>query len=74
MYNDIAIHPLLFQDDVLNPADNLESAQSGNDKMEDLIEDKLLYLNLNKCFFLLAGNKRARTRVQKKVEKKPVLR
>ena len=72
-YEEIVIHPLLFQDDILNPAGNLEAAQVANMKMEDLIEDKLLDLNLDKCSYIIAGNKKARKKMEKEVEKKPLI-
>ena len=47
-------------DDVSNVNETIENAQEDNNKMIDMIESKLLDLNLEKCCFLVAGNTAAR--------------
>ena len=71
-YADIALNPLLFQDDILNPNKTPEAAQSANDKIEDIMESKLLDLHRDKSCYLVAGKKNAREKMRKKLEKKPL--
>ena len=40
-------------------------------KMKDLIEDKLLDLNLDNCSFLIAGKKKARIKIE--MEREPLI-
>ena len=67
-YEDIAIHPLLFQDDVLYATDSLGSANFDNKRMEFILKSKLLDLNLNKSCYIIAGNKQAIKRMKVKLK------
>lgn len=49
-YGDLLLRPLIFQDDVARLSEDRQSAQSGNDKMETMIETKLLDFNLDKSY------------------------
>ena len=40
--------------------------------MEDLIESKLLDLNLDKCKYIVAGSKKGILKIKKNLEKKPL--
>ena len=71
-YEGITIHPLLFQDDVLNATDSIESANFGNKRMEILLESKLLDFNLDKSCYIIAGNKEAINRMKVKLKSNPI--
>ena len=73
MYKELEIHPLSFMDDVERMADNIESAQEGNQRMEKLVEEKLLSFNMKKSNYILIGSKNARTTIQKELEKNPLI-
>jgi len=47
-YGSIIIQPLLFQDDISGASTSVSAAQSGNKKIEAVMETKLLDLNLDK--------------------------
>ena len=72
-YDDIEIFPLLFQDDLNSVNKSVKSAQETNVKMEELMESKLLDLNLQKSCFLIVGNGKERKKLQKEVDKYPLL-
>ena len=44
-YDDVEIESLLFQDDIAHCSDTISDAQLANNKIEDLLESKLLSLN-----------------------------
>ena len=56
-------HPCLYQDDIAKASLNVESAQVANDKIEHVVESKLLTLNLEKTTFVVLGNERARKKI-----------
>ena len=64
---------MLFQDDLNSVNKSVKSAQETNDKMEELMESKLLDLNLQKSCFLIVGNGKGRKKLQNEVEKNPLL-
>ena len=72
-YDDIKIHPLIFQDDLMSPSNSVKAAQRVNDKMEQLMESKLLDLNKLKSVFIVVGEKKARKKMQREVDRNPLL-
>ena len=72
-YGDIVLHPLLFQDDVMNASSTLNSAQLVNDKLEKLLEEKLLDFNLTKSGFLITGSQKARKKLKREVDHQPLM-
>ena len=72
-YGDIVLKPLLFQDDIADTAESVESAQLAMKKVEHLLESKLLDINELKSCFLIVGNKKAREKLQKKVDDVPLM-
>ena len=56
-YKDM-LHPIIFQDDLAKISESREEAQIANDKMEKLVESKLLSFNLSKCSSLVMGEKK----------------
>ena len=57
-YEEIVMNPMLYQDDCMNLADNIDDAQKSNDLMVELLETKLLTLNQDKSKFLIVGDKK----------------
>ena len=72
-YENVKIDPLLFQDDVASPASDLENAQENNDRMERVIESKLLDFNLEKSVFLVIGSHKFKKDIKNKLSNKPLL-
>ena len=60
-------------DDLSNPANTVEEAEKSNEKLEKIMESKNLDFNSSKCSFLVAGNPKARRKLQGKVDKNPLL-
>merc|ERR1711954_499530 len=73
VYGNTTIFPMIFMDDVANPVKSVEKAQEDIDRMTELMESKLLDLNSDKCCFLLAGHKRGKKRLQKKIDECPLM-
>ena len=71
-YSDIELKPMLFQDDVLAPNKTPESAQRTNNKIVDLMESKLLDLHRDKSCYIVAGEKGAKMKMKRALEKKPL--
>ena len=67
-YGDVALQPILFQDDVARLSTNLEAVQMGNNKMESLAETKLLNFNLDKSCFVVIGNEKSRGVLQEQLK------
>ena len=63
-YGDMALSPLLFQDDVSRLSLDPLSAQIGNDKMEAMAETKLLDFNLDKSCIIVIGNAKLRKQLE----------
>ena len=68
-YGELSLQPLLYQDDVARLANDLESAQMGNNRMETMAETKLLDFNLEKSFFIL---KKSRQELEKQLAVNPL--
>ena len=54
------IQPLLFQDDISRVATNVLAAQKGNNRMESVMETKLLDFNLDKSCYIVIGNEKSK--------------
>ena len=65
-------HPMMYQDDVFKISADIETAQTANEKMERVIESKLLTLNSDKSAFIVIGERRARKRILGRLEKNPL--
>ena len=61
-YKDM-FHPILFQDDLGKASENVDEAQKANDKMEDLLESKLLDFNIDKSVGVVIGDAKARKKI-----------
>ena len=64
-YGGESLQPLLFQDDVLRASLSIKSLMIGNQLIEEVIESKLLDLNISKCSFIVIGNKKYRDKLEK---------
>ena len=62
-YEEVDLQPLLYQDDVARLSMDLESAQMGNDRMENMAETKLLDYNLEKSCFIVIGDEKSRQKI-----------
>jgi hypothetical protein len=71
-YGEVALQPLLYQDDVARLSTDLESVQMGNTRMEALAETKLLDYNLDKSCFVVIGRKKSRQEIQVQLESQPI--
>ena len=65
-------HPVLFQDDIGKASKTIEEAQLANDRMEELMESKLLDFNLDKSCCIVIGDKSARMKILKKLKQQPL--
>ena len=72
LYIDLPIPYQLFMDDGNKMTEKVEAAQEANNKIEDLLECKLLDLNLDKSNYILIGSKRARKNLHQQIENKPL--
>ena len=72
-YGDVALQPILFQDDVARLSTSLESVQMGNNKMESLAETKLLNFNLDKSCFVVIGNEKSRRMIHDQLLDNPLI-
>ena len=54
-------------------SESVETAQLGKDKMEHMLECKLLDFNLEKSAYIIAGHRKARQRLKVKVASQPIL-
>ena len=71
-YGEVILRPIIFQDDVAKLSVDRQAAQAANDKMETMIETKLLDFNLDKSCFIVCGNKKARARLQSELDNNPL--
>ena len=71
-YGELSLQPLLYQDYVARLANDLESAQMGNNRMETMAETKLLDFNLDKSCFILMVDKKSRQELEKQLAVNPL--
>ena len=60
-------------DDIMRMAESVESAQFANDVIEKVVGKKSLKLNLDKSSFLVVGNRKAKKRLQSKLNESPLM-
>ena len=58
--DELTLAPITYMDDIARLAEDKESAQYANDKLEDMLNSKGLSFNLDKSNFLSMGNKKSR--------------
>ena len=66
------MQPLLFQDDIVRLSTTVESAQSGNNRVESVMECKLLDLNLDKSGVLVLGPTKRQKEILDKLKENPL--
>ena len=67
-----SLHPVIFMDDINKLSVDREAAQRANDKMEQMVEKKLLDLNPIKGCYMVVGNESARRKLIKELEGNPI--
>ena len=72
-YGNTKINPCLFQDDVIRCTTTVAGAQAGLDRMEQVIESKLLDLHIDKTCHLIFANKENRNRIKQEIDKNPLI-
>ena len=70
---EVDLAPMSFVDDIGKLSNNIEAAQYGNDRMEELVDSKTLSLNLQKSAFLVIGSQKNRKKIQSQLRKTPLL-
>ena len=68
VYGNLKILPMEFMDDISRVCKDPESAQYGNDRLENLAEIKLLDYNLSKCCIIIAGERKSRKKLMEEFE------
>ena len=71
-YSSLILAPLIYMDDIYRMAEDRKSAQDANDRIVDLVESKLLDLNVDKTNYLVVGNKKARRKLDADMKKSPL--
>ena len=67
-YGGEQLQPLLFQDDISRLATSVWGAQSGNNKMESVMETKLLDFNLDKSCVIVMGSTMKKAEIIEELE------
>ena len=65
-------HPVLYQDDVLKANADRNTAQEANDRIEKVIESKLLTLNLDKSCYIVMGAKKPKQKMKQTLSINPL--
>ena len=71
-YGSIPLKPLLYFDDITRLAKNLEDAQAGLNKLEQMAESKCLNYNMDKTSVIVIGDKKARKNLEEQIEANPL--
>ena len=71
-YVDLVIYSQSYMDDIGNLSNDAESAQEVIDRIENLLETKVLDLNVDKTSYMVMGSKSARTKLRAELSKKPL--
>ena len=71
-YGEERLQPLLFQDDISRVTTSLKAAQSGNNKMEAVMESKLFDFNHNKSVVIIMGSKQNKKDIEEEMKKHPL--
>ena len=71
-YGGDQLQPLLFQDDISRLATSVWGAQSGNDKMESVMETKLLDFNLDKSCVIVMGSEKRKGEIEEQLKENPL--
>ena len=65
-------HPCIFQDDIGKISADIDSAQEANKRIEEVVEKKLLTLNLKKSTYTVIGNKAKEKKMLMDIQERPL--
>ena len=68
----LILAPLTFLDDIGRLSENRDTTQYGNDKLEELINQKNLKFNFEKSNYMIIGSKRLRKKIAHEIREKPL--
>lgn len=71
-YGSQRVQPLLYQDDAARLAISVEAAQTGNNKIESIMKEKQLQLNLDKTVFMICGNNEQVNKIKDQLIESPL--
>ena len=71
-YGGERIQPLLFQDDISRLSTSVRGAQTGNTRMESVMETKLLDFNLEKSCVIVMGSRKQQKEIKEQLEQTPL--
>ena len=72
VYSGLPLAPLIYMDDIFRMGNDIESAQDANRRIVNMVESKLLDLNLDKTNYLIMGSKKARKKLVTDLQKTPL--
>ena len=72
-YGKMWIQPLLFQDDISRVSTSVRAAQSGNKRIEAVMETKLLDFNLDKSCYIIMGSKKRKEEMEIELKENPLI-
>ena len=72
-YVDLPVPYTIYMDDLNNLSEDLTAAQDTNSKTEEMLESKLLSLNLKKSSYIILGDTKERKRLKEEAVKKPLV-
>ena len=70
-YGDVVLAPALFQEDFSRMCDNHVSVQMGNDRMEAMVETKLLDFNMDKSCLIVIGKPSIKKEMEARLSENP---
>ena len=71
-YGNLVVKSLIFQDDIASASKTIEAAQSKNNKIEAMLETKLLDLNSLKSVVLVTGTKQFKSDIKERMQQNPM--
>ena len=72
-YGSVPLSPLMFQDDLINIAEEINQAREVNNKIDVLMKQKGLSLNKDKSVCITFGNKKQKLTASKEIEERPLI-
>ena len=71
-YGSVPMAPLMWVDDMLNPAGGLEEARDANRRINSMMKERGLCLNKEKSVCVIIGNKKQREDAAQRLEEQPL--
>ena len=72
-YGTIRLQPFIFQDDIARVAGDIRTAQAGNIKLSNVMNEKQLKVHPDKTGYIVVGNSQYREQVQREVQQSPIM-